>query len=387
MVLIWLNEKIQIKDLKEFSDNPRKISKKDFDRLVNDIKQDGYHRRIMLSHDNHIIGGHSRKKALLKAGYKLSDEIEVIKPSRELTETEFKRLNVRDNLYFGEFDMDILANKFDPFELSDWGLTIPEVEIGDLNEEMSETIKVDTTGETITKLGDLWILDNHRLMCGDATNLSDINILTQDAKIDFIYTDPPYGIDIKMNVALKGKAKNKVYDPIIGDKTTQTAKDTFFLITTMFNTPIVYWGANYFTDFLPPSKCWIVWDKRGDNLPDNNFCGTELAYTNASKHSKTIVAQWFGIIREGESEKSGNIHPTQKPVKLALEIFKYLDAGKNVLELFAGSGSTLIACEKSKRNCYAMELSPFYCDSIIQRWEKLTNKKAILSKKNYDKQN
>jgi len=120
--LKWIEKKIKIKDLKDCPFNPRSMSKYDFKRLVNDIEQDGYHKRILIDSDNTIIGGHSRKKALIASGRKTTDEIEVLQASRNLSTTEFKRLNIRDNLGFGDFDMDLLANNFDVGELLDWGM-------------------------------------------------------------------------------------------------------------------------------------------------------------------------------------------------------------------------------------------------------------------------
>jgi site-specific DNA-methyltransferase (adenine-specific) len=125
--LNWISTTIKIKDLAEFPSNPRKMSQKDFNRLVRDIKQDGYHKRIIIDNTNTILGGHSRIQALLAAGYDKSDEIEVLKASRPLSKTERSRINIRDNLAFGEFDTDILANEFDPIELIDWGMTVHEL--------------------------------------------------------------------------------------------------------------------------------------------------------------------------------------------------------------------------------------------------------------------
>ena len=120
--ITWYTDKVLIRDLKDYLNNPRRMSKADFERLVRDLQQDGYHNRILVNQDNTIIGGHSRKKAMLKAGFKNSDIIEVLKPSRQLTEDEFKRINVKDNLPFGEFDFDILGNHFDVDNLIDWGM-------------------------------------------------------------------------------------------------------------------------------------------------------------------------------------------------------------------------------------------------------------------------
>lgn len=120
--LEWHEEKRKIKDLHDYTKNPRRINKKEFNDLVRSIKEDGYHGRIMVDTYGTIIGGHQRKKALLESGFKSSDCIEVLVPNRELTEEEFKRLNIRDNLPYGEFDMDMLANEYEESELVDWGL-------------------------------------------------------------------------------------------------------------------------------------------------------------------------------------------------------------------------------------------------------------------------
>jgi hypothetical protein len=134
----WLTTHVLVRDLQEYQDNPRRISKRDFDKLVKSIEEDGYHQRILVNTDNMIIGGHSRKKALLAAGFRECDAIEVLKASRLLSEYEFKRLNIRDNLSFGEFDFDILANHFDMKDLEEWGLDLklfPTIEMPEIEKE------------------------------------------------------------------------------------------------------------------------------------------------------------------------------------------------------------------------------------------------------------
>lgn len=122
MNLIWTTEKIRLNDLIENSDNPRKLSKKDFDRLVKSLKDNGYHQRLIVDTDNVIIGGHQRTRALLAAGLDKNNQIEVLKPNRKLTEEEYRRINIQDNLGYGEFDMDMLANLYDVNELIEWGM-------------------------------------------------------------------------------------------------------------------------------------------------------------------------------------------------------------------------------------------------------------------------
>jgi site-specific DNA-methyltransferase (adenine-specific) len=122
MTIEWTTEYVTIKDLKEYPHNPRKITKKEFDKLVRSIKEDGYHQRIVVDTENVIIGGHQRKKALLAAGFKESDTIEVLMPNRPLLAEEFDRVNIRDNLPFGMFDFDILSSRFDLDKLAEFGM-------------------------------------------------------------------------------------------------------------------------------------------------------------------------------------------------------------------------------------------------------------------------
>ncbi len=150
--LSWNTAQVVINDLVEYEHNPRSISKKDFEKLVNNLKQDSYHQRIMVDTKNTIIGGHQRKKALLAAGYRPSDKIEVLKPSRPLSEAEFKRLNIRDNLSFGDYDFEILANNFEMEDLIDWGMEAtlfpniePSLEV--VEKPIVETIKCEVCGK------------------------------------------------------------------------------------------------------------------------------------------------------------------------------------------------------------------------------------------------
>ena len=123
MLINWETISLTIAELKQYDSNPRQISKKEFSKLVRSIKEDGYHQRIIVDADNRIIGGHSRRNALLKAGYNPTDRIEVLRADRELSEDEFKRINIRDNLEYGEFDFEILANCFEIDKLKDWGMS------------------------------------------------------------------------------------------------------------------------------------------------------------------------------------------------------------------------------------------------------------------------
>ena len=200
-MLNWTSKTIQISELKEYEHNPRQISKDDFAKLVNSIKQDGYHQRIIVNQNNIIIGGHQRKKALLEAGLKESDTVEVLVPDRKLTQEELDRINVRDNLSFGEYDFDILADRFDAETLVDFGMSEDLlVGFGDDNllADTEDNTEVDELpAEPKAKLGDVYILGKHRLMCGDSTNPQHVDKLLNGANPILMVTDPPYGVNYK----------------------------------------------------------------------------------------------------------------------------------------------------------------------------------------------
>ena len=377
----WSAAKYNINDLKDYEHNPRILKKNELDKLVKSIKQDGYHQRVIIDIDGTIIGGHQRKKALLKAGLK---EIEVLVPDRKLTEEEFDRINIRDNLQVGEFDFDILSNRFEPETLIDWGMPeewlkvdIEEIPIEEGDNNVPE-IPVDPT----TKLGDVWLLGEHRLMCGSATSVDDIDKLLDSSPIDMVYTDPPYGINEETDrdfASRTRKCKGNKFDKIIGDDSVQTAIDAYNVCAAMNIDIMVFFGGNYYAHALPQSGNWLVWDKRVEEKQRDMNSDCELAWVKSKNNSVRIFRHlWKGMIKGSENGQA-RVHPTQKPIELALWCFKEYGAdAKIILDLFGGSGSTLIACEKAKKKCFMMELSPKYCDVIVARWEKLSEQKAVL---------
>ena len=342
-----------------------------------------------------VIGGNMRLRACIDLGYK---EVPCKVLPVETPVAKLREYTIKDNESFGQNDWDILANEWDDGELQDWGMELP-TDWGDMLSEESENkeledIKedevpeVDETKEPICKLGDIWQLGNHRLMCGDSTDVNVIDRLMDGVKAKLLLTDPPYGIDVVQNKQVggdkpfgKGKAgadnivKANQYAPIIGDDTTDTARANYNVALTCTENQIIF-GGNYFTDFLPPSRCWIVWDKQNTG----NFADAELAWTSFDKGVRLYHFLWNGLCREGSREVEGKtrVHPTQKPVGMLANILKdFSEENDSILDCFGGSGSTLIACEQLNRKCYMCELGPKYCDVIIERWEKLTGKKAV----------
>ena len=252
-----------------------------------------------------------------------------------------------------------------------WGMEIPEVQ----RKAQEDDFDPDSVTETVCKKGDLWKLGNHRLMCGDSTDAGDVALLMDGEKADLCLTDPPYGI--KRDKGFGGfEGFGGFGQPIARRQYNDDwdsftpSKECFDLMLQQANKAVVF-GGNFFTDKLPQGNHWLVWNKH-NTMP--TFGDAELAWTNIDRNSvKIIDIQYNGLLGK-EKER---FHPTQKPVKLFFEILsEYTKEGDNIIDLFGGSGTTLIAAEQLNRKCYMMELDPHYCDVIIARWEKLTGNKA-----------
>jgi len=257
-----------------------------------------------------------------------------------------------------DFDIDILG-----FDLDELSLLMDEPET---SEGLTDEDAVpEVPEEPVTKLGDVWILGNHRLMCGDSTSIDAVETLMDEVVPDLIHTDPPYG----MNAVSKSGVLSKSYKTdIIGDDNPDIAKDAFRLIYGLYpNSKQIWWGANYYCSALPDSECWLVWDK-DNGQSDQTDC--ELAWANF----RSVVRQFTRA-----SEKTNRVHPTQKPVSLMEWIIKRFKlSAKTIADFFGGSGSTLIAAEKHGLDAFIMEYDPKFCDVIINRWQDFTGKQAIL---------
>lgn len=363
--------KRKIADLIPYARNSRTHSDEQVNQIASSIKEFGFTNPIIIDEQGGIIAGHGRVMAAKKLGMKELPCIE----ATGWTEAQKKAYVIADNklaLNAG-WDEKMLSLEFDElkelgFDLSLTGFSSDEIlALKPLEETVGLTDEdevPDAPEVPKTVLGDVWLLGDHRLMCGSATGLDDVEKLLQGNKPDLIHTDPPYGMSA---VSKSGVLSKRYKTDIMGDADTSVAKDAFNLIYGLYpDAKQIWWGANYYASALPDSECWLVWDK-DNGQSDQTDC--ELAWANF----RSVVRQFTK-----SSEKTDRVHPTQKPVALMEWIIKRFKLTSNTIaDFFGGSGSTLIAAEKHGIKAYIMELDPKYCDVIIKRWQDFTGKKAV----------
>lgn len=365
-----------IAEVKPYEKNPRK-NDQSVDKVANSIKEFGFKVPIVVDKNNIIVCGHTRYKAAKKLGLPVVPCV----VADDLTEEQIKAYRLADNKV-GEdslWDMDLLNEELEDIlslDMADFGFDLMEEEP---EEVVEDEFEAELPEEPKAKLGDIYQLGNHRLMCGDSTSITDIEALLDSKKIDLVLTDPPYGISVVGNngkVGADNLAKNGTYMPVKGDETTETTQEFYNACVAIGIERYILFGGNYFVDFLPFSDGWVIWDKRGE-MNSNNFADGEMAWCSFHTPVRIYKQVWSGMIREGESGK--RMHPTQKPVRILGDILKdFSKENENILDCFGGSGSTLLACEQTGRNCFMMEYEPHYIDVIIARWEQFTGQKAVL---------
>lgn len=386
--------KVSIDKIKPYERNARKNNEA-VKAVVESIKQCEYVAPIVVDEDYVILCGHTRLKALKQLGY---TEVEVCVKSG-LTDEQKRKYRLLDNKTneIAEWDFDLLAEELDGLDFGDlqldWDVEDDEPTAGEIVED--EVPEVDEENPPICQLGDVWQLGEHRLMCGDSTQQEQVRQLMGGAKADLLFTDPPY------NVSIESKAKNVLksdrYSHIENDSL--SADDFGEFLRKVFT------NAN---DALKDDASYYVFSCQGGDSEMMMMmmreakirCRHQIIWVKDApvfsmgrldydyKH-EPILYGWkdkHHFYRKGEQDKSvweykrteNKLHPTMKPVALICNALNNsTKQSDNVLDLFGGSGSTLIACEQLNRKCYTMELDPKYCDVIIKRWETLTGQRAV----------
>jgi DNA modification methylase len=365
-------QNVAINTVKANPNNPRIIKDDKFAKLVksiNEFPQMLNLRPIVVNDDMVVLGGNMRLKACKEAGLK---EIPIIKAS-ELTEQQQKEFIVKDNVGYGEWDWNDLANNWDADELQDWGLDIPGFDAEVIEAEEDDFAVPDGGIETDIVLGDLFEIGEHRLLCGDSTDSDQVAKLMNGQKADMVFTDPPYGINYK---------SNKRKDEFEYIKNDDVIDCSFLPIIPINDNSAIYVWTRW--DVYPKwielveqsykvTNC-IVWIKQAGGLGDLESFWNQHEFAIYAVKGKVKLRG----IRQGNTWETGDhrskdyIHPTQKPVELAARgIEATSDIGNLIVDVFLGSGSTMVASHQLKRKCYGMEFDPKYCQGIVDRMIKL----------------
>lgn len=379
-----------IKDLKELPGNPRTIKKDQFEKLKQSIKDNADYfeaRPIILSDRTGelvILAGNQRYKAAKAIG--LKEVPTILLPN--LNEEREKEIIIRDNVENGDWDWDELANTWDAASLTEWGVQMPDW-ASEAEAEIIEDEVPEPPAEPKSKLGEIYQLGEHRLMCGDSTDESQVRELMGGYTAEMVFTDPPYRLETDGGrIGDIGKSLRKQGSSIAFISDFDPSKFLEIL-------PIIFTGrtmnAYIFCnkELLPEYLSWatqnkyafnvLVW-KKPTAIPIADSHRPDIEYLlffrkNAIWNNGLPGVNYSRCLEFG---RESGLHPTMKPVGLiANEIKISSNPGSVVIDLYGGSGSTLIACEQLNRICYMMELDPHYADVIIERWEKFTGEKAV----------
>ena len=394
---LYRGEFMQLKDLKQDKRNYRKHNDRNISLIRKSVDDCGLGRSIVIDNENEIIAGNGLVSAIskntpIKVIESTGKELIVVKRTDLSTKDEKrKKLAVMDNSASdsSEFDLELLKLDFDDFKLQEMGIDI------ETTEEETEIVEDEVPEEVETKVkrGDIWKLGNHRLMCGDSTIITDVEKLMNGQKADMVLSDPPYGMHLDTDfsdcvgclksIDRKNSTRGNKYKSVIGDNEDFKPEliDTFF-INFGYVKEMFLFGADYFAELLQNKNegSWLVWDKRKESQADAIGSEFELIWSKNKHKRRMLRFDWFGFLSSKDAKEARNrVHPTQKPTSLLAEIIKQWGKDVNtIVDLYGGSGSTLIACEQLHKQCFVMEIDEHYCDVIIQRWENLTGNKAEL---------
>lgn len=382
MQITWTTQQRKISELKAYHKNPRKLSKDQFNQLKASLDKFDYVEIAAINLDNVILAGHMRLKVLEKIhGKKYVVDVRV--PSRLLDEKEVEEYVVRSNKNTGEWDFDILANEYEIANLVEWGFTPEELSV--------EVTKIDAEEDdepeappivSKSQNGDLYILGEHKLYCGDSTQSISYESLALDVDlIDLTVTDPPYNVNYEGKTKDALKIKN---DKMSDDNFVQFLLDFYSIVYAHHKAGAAIYvfhadlfGHHFRQEFLNSgfkiSEC-LIWIKNSMVMGRSDYHWKHEPILYGWKEGE--AHSWYSdrkqtTVLEFDRPNANKEHPTMKPIKLVSYLIENSSKTDDIVfDGFGGSGSTLIACEQMQRKCRIIELDPRYCDVIVSRWVK-----------------
>ena len=396
-------KQLELKDLIPYANNPRK--KQAIDKVASSIKEFGWQQPIVVDEANVIIVGHTRYQAAQKLGLDKAP----VQVAKGLTDAQVKAYRILDNRANQDalWDDELLKIEVQDLDKMDIDLALTGFDDKELDkllyEEKEGLTDEDAVPEEVeprVKQGELWQMGNHRLLCGDSIQQSNLDVLLQNNKADMVFTDPPYNADYKSRGKDELLRKGIKNDNMSDNEFQQFAEKIFTILRqNIYKGSSLYVCCNWKDSYprfyfiaeqnnLNVSNC-IVWNKQNAGMGWNDyryqFEFIIYGFEKTKKHNfygdRKNTDLW-SLKRDARQSYS---HPTQKPVELIEKaILNSSLQDHKILDLFLGSGSTLIACEKTNRSCYGIELDPKYCDVIIKRWEDYTGQTAQLLERGTD---
>jgi len=382
---------MNINEIKPNPSNPRIIKDDKFKKLVKSIQdfpQMLELRPIVIDENNIVLGGNMRLKACIEAGLK---DVPVLQ-AKDLTIKQKGEFIIKDNVGYGEWDWDDLANNWDADELTEWGLDIPNFDPTVLEAEEDNFAVPDGGIETDIVLGDLFEIGEHRLLCGSSTNADDVVKLMNGNKANMVFTDPPYGVSYVGGVIHGNKINTNHKRDMLKNDEIDVYADFISLLPLVIDNGalyIFYATRNSYELFKPLKENGIdimavlAWIKINTGYADMNSHYKNryepFVYCKIGQKTNFIGATTENTTWEIEKDRDNKLHPTQKPISVPSRAIGNHDA-EIIADLFSGSGSTMVAAHQLKRKCYGMELDPKYCQVIVDRMKKLDS--TLVIKKN-----
>lgn len=384
-------DRVPLDELEEYQGNLKSLGKTEYAKLKQSITEKGFIVPCFAWRNGSdkwkLLDGHQRIRVIRNEGWEIEGGIPIVEiAATDERDAKEKLLAIVSR--YGRVEGQGLYEFLDGtgIDLEQWAVPdLPDLDLDSwLDEFMRDPAALgdpeavpEVPEEPTTQLGDLWVLGDHRVLCGDATSVDDVERVMNDCQISACISDPPYGMDYTgldgpPQKGMARKSRNAV-DPIIGDS---DPFNPMVAVELCGIAEVFLWGGDWFYNCLPPNGSWIVWDKRAsvdaDAIPGAPF---EVCWSRKRRAREFIRIPWGGWNNK-ESFEQDRFHPTQKPVEVMSFLIEKIDG--DVYDPFLGSGTTLIAAEKQGRRCFGLEIEPKYVDVIVKRWEDYTGKTAVL---------